>query len=330
MMNCQMRPIGVTAMVLILFFMQLTPLSAKETEVAAPEKVAIVNGKAIDYVDFERDLEVYENHYRSKNPNLPPDFMKKLRTQVVNEMVNQELLYQDSQKKKIKIDKERLEKELDTFHKQFPSKEQYQAWLKKMRFSEEGFQSQFAQRLAVRDLIEKEIVSKVNIKEEEAKAFYDNNQEKFRQKESVRARHILIKLETSADDKAKANARQTLTEIKKKLLAGEEFAVLAKAHSQGPSNVRGGDLGYFSKGQMVKPFEAAAFKLAINEVSDIVETRFGYHLIKVLDHKTAQIPSFEEVKDGTMKRLNSEQIQKDLGTYVDKLRKSAKVETFLQ
>ena len=255
MFNFQFRSTGVAAMMLILFFMLLTPLSAKENEVAEPKKVAIVNGKTIAYADFERDLEVYKNHYRSKNPKLPPALMKQLRTQVVNEMVNQELLYQDSQKKKIKIEKEILEKEIRAFQKQFPSKEQYQAWLKKMRFSEKGFQSQFAQRMVVRALIEKEIVSKINIKEDEVKAYYDNNQEKFRQKESVRARHILIKLDKSADDKAKADARQTLTEIKKKLLAGEEFAVLAKTHSQGPSNARGGDLGYFSKGQMVKPFE---------------------------------------------------------------------------
>ena len=121
-----------------------------------------------------------------------------------------------------------------------------------------------------------------------------------------------------------------MADVQKKIVAGEDFADLAKKHSQGPSNVKGGDLGYFSKGQMVKPFEDVAFKLEPNEVSDLVETRFGYHLIKVLDHKPAKQAEFTEKKDQVLAKLRNERIQKQVGAYIKQLRQDAKIENLVE
>jgi peptidyl-prolyl cis-trans isomerase C len=330
MLNFNLRLISLPVIIAIIFFIFVNPATAKENQAGKNDTAAVVNGKPLTLKAFEREFDVYKQHYSAKTPNLPPYFVEQLRTQVVNEMVNQELLYQESQKQKVKISKETVDQEMASFEKRFPSPEQYQAWLAKMGFTQEGFRTQFLQRMAVRKMIEQDIVSKINIKDDEAKAYFENNPDQFSQKESVRARHILIKVDKTADDKTKADARQKLVDIKKKILAGEDFAELAKAHSQGPSNVKGGDLGYFGKGQMVKPFDEVAFKLAVNEVSDIVETQFGYHLIKVLDHKAAQMPPFEEVKDKTIQTLKNERIRKDVGDYIGKLRKDAKIEILVK
>lgn len=314
----------------LFLLMIAVPASADEKQDPKPSHAAMVNGKGIAYADFEREYQIYKSHYASRSPNLPPVFLQKLRNQIVNEMVNQELLYQVCQKKKIQTSKADLDREVATFKNRFDTPEKYKAWLASMNFTADGFETQFGQRLAVQKLIEQEVVSKIAVKEEDAKIYFEKNPGKYSQKESVRARHILVKLDKTADAKAKEDARKQLMDIKKKLLAGEDFETLAKTHSQGPSSARGGDLGYFTKGQMVKPFEEAAFQLAVNEVSDIVETKFGYHLIKVLDHKAAVTPTFEEVKDKTLDDLRKERIQSDVSSYIATLRSKAKIETFIK
>ena len=329
MINPRLRFITLSVLGFMAIVTWVYAAGAEEAKESNETKAALVNGKIISTEDFQREYELYQNHFRSRSPNLTEDFLKRLRVQVVNEMINQELLYQASQKQEIVVGSEDVNKEIGAFQKKFPNETQYREWLNKMQFTEEAFKAQFAKRMTVRALVEKEIVSKINIKDKEAKAYFEKNPEKFKVDEVVRARHILIKLDKSADDKAKTAARKKLTDIKKLILSGEDFAELAKAHSQGPSGPRGGDLGYFKRGQMVKPFDEVAFKLAANEVSDIVETQFGYHLIKVVDHKLPESPKYDEAKDKTIKMMRNERIQKQVSDYIGKLREKATIETFI-
>jgi peptidyl-prolyl cis-trans isomerase C len=110
---------------------------------------------------------------------------------------------------------------------------------------------------------------------------------------------------------------------------GGDFAALAKEYSEGPSNTRGGDLGFFRRGQMVKPFEDAAFAMEPNQVSDIIETRFGYHLIKVYEKKPESVLAYAEVKDKLTQHLKQQKIDKEAVQYINQLKKDAKIEKFL-
>jgi peptidyl-prolyl cis-trans isomerase C len=138
----------------------------------------------------------------------------------------------------------------------------------------------------------------------------------------------LIKVDPEADESRKAEARKKLEMIQKRLRKGEDFAALAKEFSEGPSRGKGGDLGYFRRGQMVKAFEEAAFTLRPGEVSDIVETKFGYHLIKVIDKKPEKTMAYKDVKDRLGDYLKREKVQKEVRLYVEKLKEKAKVERF--
>jgi peptidyl-prolyl cis-trans isomerase C len=146
----------------------------------------------------------------------------------------------------------------------------------------------------------------------------------------VQASHILIKVDPQADESQRAEARKKIEEIKKKLGKGGDFAALAKEFSQCPSGSKGGDLGYFRRGQMVKAFEEAAFALKRGEVSDLIETKFGYHLIKAIDKKPETTIAFEEIKSKLGRYLKQNKVQEEVRQYVEKLKEKVKVERFLK
>jgi len=136
---------------------------------------------------------------------------------------------------------------------------------------------------------------KVPIGDQLIKNFYEDNIDLFKQEKKVKARHILFKLKRDASEDETIKVREKALSILKRARGGEDFSFLAKKHSEGPTGKNGGDLGYFSKGQMVKPFEEAAFNMKKGEISELVKTSFGFHIIKVEDIKEAGTKGLEEV-----------------------------------
>jgi peptidyl-prolyl cis-trans isomerase C len=148
------------------------------------------------------------------------------------------------------------------------------------------------------------------VSEDEAKKFYDQEVGKMKPESEIHARHILVKTE----DEAK--------KIVKELKGGADFVALAQKHMPGQSGASGGDLGYFTRGQMVKAFEDAAFALEKGQISDPVKSEFGWHIIKVEDKRDRQPPSFDEVKGQIMASL----VRAKLQSVTQELRKGAKIE----
>ncbi len=327
MHGLSIRNMVMYAAFILAFILPLTSVSAKDE----PGKIAAkVDNRTIDMQTFEQEVAKYLMQYQGVQGNLPPAFMEQIRMQAINTLINREVLLQESDKRGIKADKEKVEKGIKSVQSRFPSLEKFQEALKSMKLSQSDFERQYRQQSKIQALLDQEIISKIDIKEDEAKAYFNANPGQFDQKEQVRARHILIKVGKTADEKTKEKARNKLVDVQKKIISGEDFAEMAKQHSQGPSNVKGGDLGYFSKGQMVKPFEEVAFKLAAGEVSDIVETRFGYHLIKVVDRKAPKKAVYADNKQQIMAKLRNERIQQEVNTFIQKLRQEAKIENLIQ
>ncbi len=162
--------------------------------------------------------------------------------------------------------------------------------------------------------------------DEESAEFYQQNPESFQTPESVTASHILIGFTPEDTDETKAEKKAQLESIKADLAAGASFEELAKANSTCPSGQQGGDLGTFPRGQMVPEFEAAAFIQPIGEVGDVVETQFGYHLIKTTDRSDADIRPLAEVKDQLASYLTGQKKQEALLAYIDELKSQADIE----
>ncbi len=162
----------------------------------------------------------------------------------------------------------------------------------------------------------KHLTAQIKIEEDELKNYYENHKGEFQQPEQVKARHILVKTE----EEAKA--------IQKELKKGKDFAQLAKEKSTCPSKERGGDLDWFSRGQMIPEFEKATFSLKKGEVSGIVHTEFGYHIIKVEDRTEARQKIFNEVKSKIKTELQQQKEKETIEEAKAMLRKKAKVEVF--
>ena len=165
------------------------------------------------------------------------------------------------------------------------------------------------------------------ISDKEIEAYYRAHKSEFSSPEMVRARHILIRVKDSKSKKEWADARKKAMEIKAKLDKGADFAEMARKYSQDPgSRERGGDLGYFSRGKMIKPFEEAAFSLKKGEISGPVKTPFGYHLIELEDRKPASVKGLDQVKEQVRQKLLKEKEQEALQEMIARLRKQYKVE----
>jgi len=293
------------------------------------DKVALVNGVVITRAQYDQELDVHLQRISRQGQQLSDAQMAELKKEILEGLIEREVLYQETRKAGIKIADQKINDQLTDIKKRFPNDAEFVKALAGMGLTEEDVRVQIQRGLAIRELIDQKIANKVVITDAETNAYYTGNPQFFNQPEQVKASHILLKVEPTADDAKKAETGQKIEEIQQKLKAGGDFAELAKKYSEGPSSVRGGDLGFFQRGQMVKPFEDAAFSMQVNEISGRVETRFGYHLIKVDDKKPAQTLPYEDVKVKIAQRLKQEKIEKDATQYVKNLRQEAKVEILL-
>lgn len=166
--------------------------------------------------------------------------------------------------------------------------------------------------LLASELLRKKLQGKIHVTEQDIESYYRSHKDKYTQPESVRARHILVKVPPGADESAWKDVKAKADRLKKKIDGGADFAELAKKESDDPGSKRkGGDLGFFSRGRMVPEFENVAFSLKPGEVSSPVKTTFGYHIIRVDEKKEARKKSFSEVKNQIRQLLTAQQ-QQDL------------------
>lgn len=315
-------------LVVITAFSACTAFAADKTDTAKtePAYVAVVNGAKIPKQELNRKVDLIQARYASMGRKLDPAKLNDLRSKLLDNLIDEQLLYQESQKDGIKVDPEKVKQELDKIRNKFPSKSEFQARMKDMGYTEAILRHQIEKNMAIHHLIDKEIISKINITDAAAKAYYKDNPKEFQQPAEVRVRHILIKVPTDASKADKSAAKKKIEEIQQKLKKGADFAELAKKYSEGPSAKKGGDLGFFSRGQMVKSFEDAAFALKKpGDVSNIVQTPFGYHLIKLEAKKPASVTSFKDAKEYIIEKLKREQAMKKISPYIDSLRGKAKI-----
>lgn len=313
----------------LIAIMSIAAYCSAQDKTTTPGKVASVNDVIITQKLLDEELTMLKNSYARSGKPIPENEMDNIRKKILEDLINQELLFQESKKEGIKVKKEAVAERVSAFKKQFPDENAYQKALNDLNMTLQDLENRIARYFAIKEVIDTKITKDVTVPETETRTYYDTNAEKFKRPEQVKASHILIKVAQDADDDQKTKAREKIEAVQKKLKEGSDFAEMAKTFSEGPSKTNGGNLGFFKRGQMVKPFEDAAFALKKDEISDVVETRFGYHLIKLTDKNPAGTLGYDEMKDKIANRLKEEKKNTIIMKHLDDLRKAAKIEKFL-
>lgn len=305
------------------------PISAEEKK-SGLDKVAVVNGDVITRKDLDRAVDFGKRQAMQKGQPLNALQLAAMEKDTLDKLIGIQILYQASKKAGNNVDKKQVDEKFAEFRKRFPTEEAFKKAMGEWHVTEADMKAELKKGMVTEAFVVKNFVDKTTVPEEKVKAYYDSHPQFFKQPAKVKASHILIKVKADASEAEKAEAMNKIKKIQEKLKKGDDFAEVAKASSEGPSAAKGGDLGYFGRGQMVKPFEDTAFTLEPGKVSDVVKTQFGYHLIKVVDKKPETTVPFEAVKPRIEQYLKQEEVQKEVKKYIDNQRKEAKVEIFLK
>ncbi len=250
--------------------------------------------------------------------------------QVLDALIARSLLRQEAVAQGVTVTDEEVKQQIDQLRRQFPSPEAFAKALEAEGMTEEVLLQKGRQEYLIQKYVETKIAPKVTVSDEAAKTFYDQNQERMQTPERLHLRHILVAAQGDAPAEEKQKAKAEADALAAKVKAGEDFAALAKEHSDDPgSKPNGGDLNWVAKGQTVEPFEQAAWTLKDGEVSGVVETRFGYHLIQRLETQAAGVVPFEQVKERIRGFLTQQQTQQAVQAEVEALKAKGKVERFM-
>ena len=303
--------------------------SSSENVTSSPgDPAAKVGSTVITRGELDRAMNILVSQNRIQ-PGSTPEALKEAQKAALDQLIYAELIYQEG----LKTPPVDLEKQIDFKMAQnkgkFESPAKYEEALKSSGVTEKELIAITKKDIVISNYIETKIAPTVSVSDEEIKNFYNENRERLAEDPQVKASHILIGVESSASPETKAKAKEKAEAILKELKAGKDFAEAAKTDSTCPSKEQGGDLGFFGKGQMVPEFEQAAFALKPGELSGVVETQFGYHIIKVTEKKGGEPPKLDEIKDRIAAFLKGQKTQKAVFDFVTNLKKSAKVETFI-
>ena len=236
------------------------------------------------------------------------------KTAIANQLVNANLLLMAGMESDVEVTEEELEQNYENFKAQYASEEEFRAALERVSDTEETIREKLNENILLHKYLSEKFYSQTSVSDNEAEEFYRENEAHFVTQDQVKASHILVKEE----DKAQG--------IKEKIDSGENFEELAREFSTCPSSSKGGDLGFFGRGQMVAEFENAAFSLKPGEITGPVKTQFGYHMIKLTDRKESSKQSFESVRENIKAYIGKGIADQMITEKINELRESADIQ----
>ena len=312
-----------------LLLLWLVPALGGAADQQGEALAAKVNGVPITQAVLEKRFESYRKQQGISLEQLGgPEQVRAVQARVLDVLIDQELLWEYAERKGYVVSDEVLEESLGNLRAGVASEEAYRQKLAEAGFTEEGFREELRKSLSVSQLIERELAPKAEVTDAEVHAYYLQNQEPFRVPEQVRVRHILVKVDARGGAEAKSAAEKKIRGAQTRLDNGDDFAAVAKAVSEDGSAERGGDLGFISRDQTVKPFEEAAFALQPGQVSGVVETRFGLHLVKAEGRRGGDLVPEDQVKEKIRDSLRSQKVSQALQDLVKTLRDQGEVEVY--
>ena len=294
----------------------VTTLGCAETMDAA----VTVNGVDIERAMVDRQVAILAPPAGVTDPAS----VEQVRQEVLEQLITQELLWQVAEDRGYVVDDAAVYQRLQGVKGEFRSEEEFRAQVEAGGFNEATYLEDLRQQLSVEQLISEDVARRSRVTNEEIDQFYVENLDAMQLPEEIHVSHILIKVERD-NETAAAAAREKIDDLLAEARNGSDFGALAREHSAGPTASQGGDLGFFGRGQMVAPFERAAFALQPGEISDVVRTQFGFHIIMLEAHRGGELLVKAAVTNSIAEHLTQQKSQSDLETFVRDLRAQSEV-----
>ncbi|MEK4921510.1 peptidylprolyl isomerase [Cytobacillus sp. FSL R5-0569] len=259
-------------------------------------KAATVNGENISKDDLNEAL------------------MSQYGTSVLDTLISDQIVLQEMDKEKVTVTEEEVAEEMDAYMEQYGGEEAFKEVLDENGVSYDSIEHNIEIYLGSKKLI----TPGIEITDDEMETYFEENKESFSQAEEIEASHILVEDEDTAK------------EVKQKLDDGDDFSELAASYSTDDSNKdNGGELGYFGEGEMVEAFEEVAFSMEVDEVSDPVKTDYGYHIIKVTDHKEAKEANYEDAKEEIKEMLIESKLSTEYTEWLNEKYEEYEIKTYI-
>ena len=313
---------------------------SKKGDLAKTEKpkgpaAAVVNGETITVPELDQRVDLMIKSGQGPQPTQAgqADPMPGFRKVVLDQLIDEKLMIQEAGRLGVTPPDSEVVRAVEQFKSTFPSEQAYQAELAKYQTNAEMVEQNLRNELTYRAFVRKVIEPKVVVDSADVRTFYETHQTDFiAPEEMVHARHILIRADSTTAPEARAQARKRAEEIRAMAVAPKaDFATLASSHSEdAASRVNGGDIGYFGRGQMDFSFTDAAFRLKPGGVSPVIESRFGYHIIKVEAKRKPGLVPLPEVYEQVYTYLLQEKVRNLLQAELTGLRGKAKIEVKIE
>ena len=292
--------------------------------------IAVVNDEVITLAEFNTAFDPYlkniEDNYKGKDKEA---LINQSKEAFLKRLVDNLLIEQEAKKagKGIVIkDDEVMDVIKDMIAKRKSNMEEFKKNLAREGTSLESLKKDIRSQMVRMRLLRWEIKSKVMVSDEEIGEYYDKNRQDYEGKEAVWLKLIFLAMPAKADKITKAKIKAAAGQLRKRALAGEPFELLAVKYSQGPGASQGGDIGFVEKGTIIAAVDSVAFKLPIGQVSDVIESGIGFHIIKVVDKKGAGLKPIAAVREEIKKKIEDEKLDKKYEEWITSIRKKSFIE----
>lgn len=318
------RSILWTALLLFASFSNSTVCLSENSRAPEPA-LATVNDIAIYPKELYQEMGQLKAEMEMRNRPLSERQIEQLRSQLVENLIERELLYQHAQQRKILIRSKWVNDALKELQEQLGSPAAMKTYLTGSGMTKRELEERVSKGLVVRRMLRREALRSIKVSEAEIQAFYREHAELFQQGEKVRVRHILTEVKDWKNQDQQTAAMQKIRAFQNQIETGAKFAVLALEFSDCPSKARGGDLGYLTMDQMVDAFASTVGRLQPGEISDIVTTRFGYHLIQLVDRQPPSTVNYREARGKIERTLRRNKENEAVAHYVAALKRRANI-----
>lgn len=312
-----------TAVVLFILFLE----SINKVDAVVDRIVAIVNEEIITLSEIEKYAEPFVKELKSEDPLQKKEERKELYRKILDKLIEEKLLDQEAKKLGIKVTSKEIEAALEDIRQRNNlTKEELEKALEREGLTLDAFKKQIERRLQNSKLINLSVKVDSKIDEKRLREFYENNIELYKRNELYRTAHIFFAIPKDASPNQVNEIKKRCQMVLEKIKQGEDFGEMALLYSEDPSSKDRGDLGYFKKGDLLPAIEKEALRLKVGEVSGIIRSEFGFHIIKLIDRKGGDPIPFEEVIERVKKDFMEREMDKGLKQYLSTLKEKSVIE----